>query len=1012
MKKFSLLSFMLMFTVVSGNLWAQERTVSGKVTSVEDGSALPGVNVILKGTASGAVTDIDGNYRLFVPSDGGTLVFSFIGLASEEVEIGARSVIDLQMSPDVQQLSEVVITGYGNQPKRSVTGSIAQVKGEVIENMPVQSFDRALQGRAAGVQIQSASGAPGGAIEVRIRGIGSITGGNDPLYVVDGVQISQGDNNTFGSGNALNAINPNDIESIEILKDASASAIYGAQAANGVVLITTKRGKKGKASINFSAQYGQIEAINKIDVLNADQFVQLRTEAITNRRGLNFDPDPDFGDRTTAEYVAESLYPINGRTNWVDEVFRTGTSQIYDLSLSGGSDNTTYYISGSYNNQEGHVIASDFERATLKVNLTTQVDDHLTIEPKISISTFTQNGTIADGAFINSPHFASLFVAPYEPVFDEEGEYNQVLPAPFNYNVVAMSDFNERVTTTNQLIGSLALNYKIKPWLSARVFGGLDHADMNEYNWRDPRIVNNQNFGGRRNQRDRRITNFNINGTVNFNKRINDVHGISALVGTEYREQNWETISTAGEGFNNFNLRTLNDANGPASAVAAIGSFNTSWNIASFFGSANYDYNEKYYASFTFRRDGSSRFGTDTRWGNFYSGSLSWRISQEDFFSNVTFVDELKLRASLGQTGNSLLDPNGTQNFQALAAWASIGNYSDVNGTIVGGNFPDELGNSELTWEVNEQWNFGIDYALFGGRVSGAVDYFIADRQDLLLEKPLPVDSGWPEILTNVGTVRNKGIEVELTTVNLDKGGFKWETSFNITFIDNEVIELFDGEETIGNTIRVGEPLQLNWYPTALGVNPATGRQMWLDEQGNPTYALQGVDSKIQGDQQPDFFGGLANTISYKGFSLDFFFQYDYGRDILNNNAFFHEASGGYGWNQATSQLDRWQQPGDITSVPRPYDGVAEPGTTRSNEFSTRQIEDASYIRLKQVTLAYDFSPTLINKIGVDRARIFLQGINLWTITEYTGWDPEILNVDIGAYPQGLQYTVGVQLGF
>ncbi|MCG8318399.1 MAG: TonB-dependent receptor [Cytophagales bacterium] len=1013
MKKILLICFMLLAALII-DARAQDRTITGKVLD-ENGSSLPGVNIILKGTAIGTTSDIDGNYVLSLPSEGGVLIFSFIGFATREIDIGSQSTINVTLLGDTRQLSEVVVTGYGVQEKRSLTGSIASVKGEVIENLPMQSFDRAIQGRAAGVQVTSTSGAPGGAINVRIRGVGSITGGNDPLYVVDGVQVNSGDNNTFGSGNALNSINPNDIESIEVLKDASAAAIYGAQAANGVVLITTKRGKAGKTRINFTAQVGETAPINLIDALNTSQFKTLRAEALTNRFGPNYDPDGQ--GRTTAQYV-QDLYG-NQDTDWVDEAFRNGTNQTYDISFDGGNERTNFFISGSYNLQEGIVLASDFERGTGRFNLNHKINDKLSIEQKISLARTTQNGTISDGAFISSIHLASLFMAPNEPVRDEAGEYNQDLPQPWNFNIVQMADFDERVSDNTQIVGSFAVNYQILPNLKLRGFIGVDYSGMEEYAWSDPRINNYRNFGngigGRRSERRRNIISWNTNETLTYSKSFGD-HTINALVGFEYRQLEWENLTAIGEGFNNFRLRTLASAAGPGTAVSnPVNSFNTSWNMASFFGNVNYDYKKRYFATATLRRDGSSRFGVDNRWGNFYSGSVGWAISEESFMDDIAVIDNLKIRASYGQTGNSLLNPNGTENFVAAQAWGVVGNYTGEGGTLQNGFLPVTLGNNRLTWEVAEQANIGLDFALFGGRISGAVDAYITETSSLLLDRSLPTDTGWGSVKENVGIVENKGLEIELSTVNIDAGNFKWTTDFNISFQENQVKELFAGNDTVvlasGEYLIVGNSLRSNRSPTYLGVNPANGKAMWEDADGNITYLLQDEDNRIQGNRLSDFFGGLTNTITYKGFTLDVFFQFDYGRQILNNNAFFHEASGGYIWNQAVSQLDRWQNPGDITHVPRPYDGVAEPGDSRSNQFSTRQLEDASYIRLKAATLSYDFPNTIVSKIGLYRARVFAQGINLWTLTEYTGWDPELLQTDLGRYPQAKQYTLGVQIG-
>jgi TonB-dependent starch-binding outer membrane protein SusC len=999
MRKILLLVVMLFS--VSAMAFAQSRVITGVVKSNEDGLPVPGASVIVKGTSTGVATDFDGRYSLSVPDGARVLVFSFVGLATQEQSIGNRTRIDVSLDPDVSTLNEVVITGYGSTPKREVTGSVASVKGEMIENLPLQSFDRALQGRAAGVQVTATSGAPGGGINVRVRGVGSINAGSEPLYIIDGVQVASGGLGSQASNNLLNSINPNDIQSIEVLKDAATAAIYGAQAANGVVIITTKKGKAGKTQFNLSLQEGTVEPIKLIPTMTAAELATMKIEAFENRF-LRLGPSATNG--TSLAAARNNAIGIYGdpatvqNTDWQQAVNRTGRSRIVDFSANGGDDKTKFFLSASYNYNEGQVIKSDFERGTVRLNLDHKANDKLSFDVNMSLATTTQNGAIADGAFINSPFFAALFTLPNQPIYREDGSYNAPLPGTFSYNLIQSVEFETRKLVRNQTVSSFAANYKITKNLRWRSFAGVDYAVARDDNYRDARVPQFAAIGGSAFVASRTLLNWNTNHTLNYSNTFNKVHSLNVLGGGEFRVEENEEVTASGQGFPNGLFRSLQNAATPS----AVGGFYTTWKLGSFFMNAKYDYKDKYLASATARYDGSSRFGLNNRWGLFYSGAVAYRISSEEFMKDVTWVDDLKLRASYGVTGNSSIG-----NFASRALFGGGGNYVNLPGIR-----PSQLGNDNLSWERAETINLGLDFAIFGSRVFGAVEVYDRLNKDLLLNAALPIDSGFGSITTNIGKVQNQGLEIELNTVNVDKGGFKWTTSANISFQRNEIIAL-DGRETIGTTLRVGYPVSIYWYAHYAGVNPADGRAMYYDTLNNITYNPLGRDLKYAGSPLPKGFGGLTNTFSYKGLTLEVFFQSQWGNMNLNNTAFFHEAAGGTGWNQARSQLARWQKPGDITSVPKAYEGV-EPGVTgsRANTFTTRQMEDASYIRLKQVTLGYTLPNSLASKMNLRQVRFFVQGINLATFTAYTGFDPELLATDIGRYPQAKQITGGVSLSF
>ncbi len=982
------------------SVMAQDATVSGRVTSSDDGSALPGVSVQVKGTTRGTTTDADGRYTI-TASPRSTLVFSFIGFVNQEVVIGNRSSIPVRLEGTANALNEVVVTGYGvSTQKRDVTSAIAIVSGKSIENLPIQTLDRALQGRAAGVQVTSLSGQPGGAVQVRIRGTGSINGGNDPLYIVDGVQVQSGGLSGQASSNVLASINPNDIESFEVLKDAAAAAIYGAQGANGVVLITTKRGRQGKTQFNLSIQDGISERIKKLDVLTASQFAQLKLEGFINRANSTNASIETARNNAISQYGDPATVQ---NTDWQDAVFRTGRLRSYDLSARGGDGRTNFFISGSYNLQEGQVIKSDFRRGTLRVNLDHQASPKLKIETTVNLAATKQNGAIADGAFINSPFFSAALILPNQPVYNENGSFNAPLSGTFSYNPVQSVQYETRQNVTVQTVSNLAINYEIMPGLRFRSFYGIDYSNNRDDNYRDAIVPQFSSTGGSATVSNRYTLNWNTNQTLNYTKSFGENHSLNLLLGGEYRQEIRESVTATGQGFPNGLFTTLAAAARP---ITTTGTY-TIWKIGGLFTSANYTYKEKLLLGGSLRYDGSSRFGANNRYGFFPAGSIGYRISQEPFLKDVSFIQDLKVRFSYGAAGNA--GGNVVDNFASRSLFGLGGQYLDQPGIR-----PSQLGNNDFSWEVARTANFGLDYSLFNGRLSGAIDLFRKVNADLLLSRPLPNDSGFGSIFENLGKVENKGIEIELNHVNVEgaPGEFKWSTRWNATFQKNKILELIPGQDRISTTYFVGQPLNTLWYPTYAGVNPADGRAMWLDTLNNLTYTVQARDSRIQGTTLPKGYGGVTNTFSYKGLTLEVFFQSQWGNKIFNNNGFFMESSASAGWNNLQSQLNRWTTPGQVTSVARPYEGGTEPGSSTVQTFSSKQIENGTYVRLKQVTVSYDLPVSLISRVKLRQVRFFAQALNLLTWTAYTGLDPEIDGTEIGRYPQSKQLTGGIQIGF
>jgi TonB-linked SusC/RagA family outer membrane protein len=1029
-----LLSGVWLLLVFNLPILAQDISVSGRVTSSDDSSPLPGVSVQVKGTTRGTTTDANGNYKVSAPANA-RLVLSFIGYLSQEISVGNRSTINVVLQADATNLSEVVVTGYGGTVnRREFTGASSKVAGATITNLPVGSFDKALAGRAAGVQVTSANGAPGGAIQIRIRGIGSISAGSDPLYVVDGIQLNATNNASFTSSNPLAFLNPNDIESIEILKDAAAASIYGSQAANGVVLVTTKRGKAGKTQISFNYYTGIDEPIKRLDVLNTQEWIALRTQARINggqsaelARSTVLSTIRQPTTLTDAEIAALPTY------DWQKEAYRNGNTNNYELNLSGGNEKTRFFVSGSYYKQNANVINVDFKRGTLNTTLTHSISNKLTLEQTLKLSTITQKGQQGSpngGSFLGSSAFSSSLMIPSVPIYNTDGSFYGTpdqggTPGILNQNIIQVSTLNDIVSVINQFNGGIALNYKPTENLTIRPFVSLDYRAIKGRYFTDPRTADAYVVRGRLSDQFNQNTNFLTNLTANYTKTFAEKHDVGVLLGVEYRSDVNEFTNSQIT-----NVPTPDFRYGNAGALpVSVGGGWTGYHKASVFGNLKYNYNRKYDLSLIARLDGSSRFGANNRFGFFPSASAAWLISEEGFLKGNRIVSELKFRASYGTTGNDQIGTLfGLSNFPSLGL---VGAGNDYNGAA--GFTPTQLGNPDLKWETNVTANLGVDFGFFSNRITGSVDVFDRTSRDLLLAVNLPYTNGFSSISRNAGSVQNRGLEVELNTVNFQTGDFKWKTSFNITAIQNKVTKLIDGITPLQNpdsaitlsytdyynvtrTAIQGRPLLPNYTLEYAGVNPATGRPMFYDYAGNITYTpISPRDQRYLGTQLPKFYGGFLNSFSYGGLSLDVFFQYDYGRRSLNSQTSFLSELAGRDFNALRSVYERrWQNPGDITDVPRPINGNAE---TRgiSSLSGSRTLEDASYLRLKQLRINYAIPGAIGKKIGATKVNVYLQAQNLVTWTNWTSYDPEFIDLGAGSsgvIPNSRSYTAGINLTF
>lgn len=1023
-----LLTVITMVLLTSQFAFAQTGAISGQVTDGETGESIPGANILLSENERGAATDIDGNYSIEnVQAGEYTIVVTFVGYRTyrETVEITAGETLnyDVPLQVGAVGLDEVVVSGYAATSKRELTGSISSVSSRDINDVPLQNTESLLQGRAAGVTVTTTSGNPGGAFRVSVRGTGSINAATEPLYIVDGVQISFDQQSGLTSQSPLNSINPNDIESIEVLKDASSAAIYGSQAAAGVVLITTKRGAEGRTQINARAETGVRNIANNVDYISTDQYVDYFAEGIAYNSGVNpaeVDMTP-YREAATNSFIGLYGEPVAGEglaeTNWQDFVFSEGVTQKYNISASGGDEQTRFYIAGGHEDTEGTAFNTDFTRLNLRTNIDHQVTDRLSGSVTLNLARSTQFGVCQDGNFINCPPSQAMFGAPMGFPFLENGDYNPQASPLFGLgaNPAMVRDEVDRDVTTLSIIGNTNLTYNATDWLNFSGFVGVDY--RNNQDERFDSVIANAADGGSLSYSNRISQALTTNLTANSRYTFDEVHNVSGFVGTEYRRNYSESFLTRGIGFPGQFFNVLSASSEPTTAAGV----NTEWRLGSYFGNAKYNYDEKYYLSVTARYDGHSRFGNETRWGFFPSISGAWAVSEEDFF-DVSFLNELKLRLGYGTTGNANIGGGTNRDFVARDLYSAAGSYQGATALT-----PTQLANVNLSWEEAVEVNLGVDYEVLDGRLTGSVDVFRKENRDLLLNRLLPNDSGFTSINENIGSVRNDGIEIALNSVNVNTSDFLWSTRFNIAFIQNEILELPDGEDIrpdgTFNSLQIGEEIGIIQVPRWAGVNPADGRPMWLDGDGNITYTPVPDEDNVQYNSgRENFSGGIGNTIAYKGFSLDAFLQFSVGQWAFANTDYYFTRTPDFFMNMQEKVLDRWRQPGDITSEPRAIQAGSDYGETLNwrTTLGTNSINNTSYIRLKNITMSYELPNSITDRIGLNNVRLFATGINMLTWTAWPWYDPEVAtsasdiytNITVASYPTERQVNAGIEIQF
>ncbi|MFD2960177.1 MULTISPECIES: SusC/RagA family TonB-linked outer membrane protein [Olivibacter] len=1041
------LVFLTVLLLLSQTSMGQTKQIQGRVISSEGMQALPGVSITVKGRNASSKTNENGHFNVNA-SIGETLLFTYVGFERREVLVGTDNNLSITLTPTAQILEDVVVVGYGTQRKRDLTGSIVNLSGKDLIPTPAASFDQLMQGRVAGAQITQTTGSPGGNVNVVIRGINSITGGNQPLYVIDGFAIGAGGsgsdassfngnsysssgmaNNTVAKINPLSTINPSDIASIEILKDASATAIYGSRGANGVVIITTKRGSKGQSSIQVEASGGLQQVANKLDMMNAREFAEFVAEGRDNAwilaGGNASDPNEVRNGATSVKPEFRNPGSITTNTDWQDVIFRTAPVQNYLFSTSGGQQ-VVYNVSAGYFDQQGTIKNSDFKRFNIRTNLDVDLTEHLKLGVSVAGSHAYGNFARAEGHLGQRGLIATALAnSPALAIYNPDGSYTSDLLDPFGVPVenplLVIDEFSDRRYST-QVFNNNYLEYKVNDDLTIKTSIGINYNSNNTKLWKSSEIgqwgVKTSPATAGVNQQT--SLNWLNENTVTYNKHLGEKHRINAVAGFSAQKDRFEILQAGATDFPTDYIHYIGGGN-----VNAGNNYISEWAMLSMFGRINYTFADKWLFTGTVRRDGSSRFGTNNRWGTFPSASVGYRLSEEGFMKNQQLINDLKIRASYGESGNNLIG-----NYAHIGL---LGTTSYVNnGAPILGIVPAGLANAELTWERSQQTNLGMDVAFWNSRLNLSIDIYRNLKKDLLLNNALPAISGFLTATQNIGELENKGLEIALNTENIRSTDFSWSTNFNISFNKNKVLKLSTVGSRISNSTyqitEVGKPISSFFLLHAIGVfkdwdevnssplvtpNTQPGDVKFADVNGDGR--ISDDDKTIVGNPMPDYTFGFNNSFRYKNLTLnvsvvgsqgqEVYFQ---GGEILLNSAGVQ--------NQLALANDRWRSP------ERPGAGLV-PRAIRSDyargqQFSSRYLFDGSFVRVKNINLAYRFPERLLKQLNVPGLTIYGDVANAFTFTNYPSYDPEVSStgdniaasgVDYFGYPLARTFTIGIR---
>lgn len=976
-----LLNFSTLLAMAQG----KELTITGTIIdNLND--PLPGVSIVIKGTTKGTVTDIDGRYSIQA-SLNDVLVFSQIGMSTKEISVKGQSPINVTLKEQITNLDEVVVIGYGTAKRKDVTTSISTVSTKDLDQRPITSAGQAIQGKVAGVSVIQPNGAPGGELSIRVRGTTSFNGSNDPLYIVDGVPVDK-----------IDFLAPNDITNMQIMKDASAAAIYGSRAANGVVLITTKTGQKGEAKITFNAQYGINKVISNVKVLNTQQYLELQKEL-----GNNLPSD------------------LTDQTNWFDEAYQTGTTQSYQVSISDGTERLKYFLSAGYLDEKGTLLAAFNKRYNFRANIENDIRSWLKVTANASYSDRNKNDLITgQGANRGGVVLSVINTPTYAPVWNPEKPnqyYSDFNGANITHPLENMERSKNDKKREDRLILSGSALITFMPELNFKTTLSFDRRNGLTTAFLDPETTSwgRQHYGVAKDERNRN-TIITFDNVATYNKSFQK-HSIEAMLGVSHTDSKYSNSWINGTHYRSSDIQTLNAAN--KIDWNNTGSAGSEWGMMSYFGRVAYNFDSKYLLTVNMRRDGSSRLHPDSRWGTFPSTSAAWRMSSEDFMKDISWIDDLKLRAGWGKTGNQ----SGIHDYAYLQRYKiqRLPWFEDKYTNAVPNLIEANLRSKDLKWETTTQTNVGIDFTALNSRLSVTLDYYFKKTTDMLMEVTMPSTgaSSIDKIQRNEGEMENKGFEVAISSRNL-QGAFTWDTDFNISFNRNKLTKLqtkplYDDAKTSdhvnANLVynRPGKPLGSFWGYISDGVNPETGELIYRDLDGNGR--TNPGDQTYIGNPNPDFTFGITNNFSYKNINLSIFIQGSYGNDIFNASRM--ETEGMYDdKNQSTAVLNRWRIPGQITHVPKARFDMKN---------STYFVEDGSYLRVKSISLSYNVRNRFLSKLGVSRLQPYFTANNLLTWTNYSGMDPEvnqwgnsgaIQGIDWGTYPHSKSFVFGVNLEF
>ncbi len=1039
--------FFILVAALFINAAMAQTQVTGTVTASEDGSTIPYAVVVIKGVRGvGTNTDADGRYTLSnVPADA-VLVFSYVGYKTQEIPVSGRTVINVVMVQDALALDEVIVVAYGTSTKGTFTGAASVVRADAIKDVPVLSFENALGGKISGLQVTTLSGQAGSASAIRVRGIGSINASNEPLYVVDGVPVVSGNVTQMGiytSSNVMNSINPNDIESITVLKDAAASALYGSRAANGVIVITTKQGKQGRPLVNLRTSVGLTPsfAYNNYEVATTEQQVEMYYENFWNA-GILYD------DMTPEEASTNALKQLNNRFNrhgyeftapdhtvnsltiggpragqyfdWEKELFRTSVYQSYDLSVSGGTETTNYFTSLSYTNDLGRVTTNSFDRITGRMNFGQKIGRYVELATNISLSSGRQEG-FNDTRNLGGNYFLqhrNLLWGLYWPTDYQTGDPWTLRYGSYAYNPVYYDNEWENWSKTLKLSASETVTIKILPELTLRSIFSFDNTQTNDHLYYSALHYNGTSVGGRVNENNTRINELVSSTTLNYSKSFNNVHNVGLLAGWEITRSQTDYTRSTGTNLPSSALHT----------VATAGMFDANgyyWgnSMASMLSRAEYNYDNRYYLSGSFRRDGSSRLSPQARWGNFWSVAGSWRIDQEEFMREVSLISSLRLRGSYGVNGTL---PTNNYGWRSLTSYAN--KYLENPGSGV-----YTIADANLSWETSYTSNIALEIGLFDQRLTGSVEFFSRDSKNLLQDVPISTVTGFGSTLKNVGEINNKGVEFELFGEILRSGGFNWTAGLTGTHIKSTVTKLYGGQNIIwyeptGDDARTrfiykeGESTLALYGLEWAGVDRETGKNLWylnnnetpeLTVNGRPaTYSYSKADEVILADMHPKLFGGVNTDLTWKGISLSLSFMYKVG-------GYTYDAAGkdnnddGYYWERVMSSYtyeNRWTPENKDASLPQRIAIDMED----VNQKSSRHMHPADFTRLKNISLGYNLPASVLSKVSISSARIYFTGTNLWTWAAWKDYDPEVNEYNSRGWemPIGKTYTFGIEASF